>query len=128
MVKEFNYRGKSISELKILDLREFSKFLPSRKRRSLLRQTESIEKFLKQCEKKAEKGKSIRTHRRNIIIVPQMVGLTINVYNGKEFISIEIVEEMLGHRLGEFAQTRGKIQHGTPGIGATRSSAFLSVK
>jgi len=128
MVKEFNYRGKTISELKILDLREFSKFLPSRNRRSLLRQVETIEKFLKHCKKKINKGKSIRTHKRDLIIVPQMVGLTIHIYNGKEFLPTKIVEEMIGHRLGEFAHTRGKVQHGTPGIGATRSSAFLSVK
>ncbi|UZE93632.1 MAG: 30S ribosomal protein S19 [Candidatus Pacearchaeota archaeon] len=128
MVKEFNYRGKTLSELKTIDLREFSKFLPSRERRSLLRQSEIVERFLKHCEKKMAKGKPIKTHLRDLIIVPQMVNLTINVYNGKTFLPVKIVEEMMGHRLGEFAHTRGKIQHGTPGIGATRSSAFLSVK
>lgn len=128
MVKEFIYRGKTISELKTLDLRQFSKLLTSRKRRSLLRQIETVEKFLKQCKKKITKGKPIRTHLRNLIIVPQMVNLTIYVYNGKEFLPVKIVEEMIGHRLGEFAHTRKKVEHGTPGIGATRSSAFLSVK
>lgn len=128
MVKEFTYRGKTISELKNLELREFSEFLPSKKRRCLLRQVEVIEKFLNQCNKKLSKGKNIRTHQRNLIIVPKMVGLTIYVYNGKEFLSVKIVEEMVGHRLGEFAHTRRKVEHGTPGIGATRSSAFLSVK
>ncbi len=128
MVKEFTYRGKSISELKNLDLREFSKFLPSRERRSLLRQIETLKKFLLQCKKRMAKGKPIRTHLRELIIVPQMVNLTIHVYNGKEFLPIKIVEEMIGHRLGEFAPTRKKVEHGTPGIGATRSSAFLSVK
>ncbi len=128
MVKEFLYRGKSISELKNLDLREFSNYLSSREKRSLLRQVEITEKFLLRCKKKILKDKPIRTHLRTIIIVPQMIGLTIYVYNGKEFIPIKIVEEMIGHRLGEFAHTRKKIEHGTPGIGATRSSAFLSVK
>ena len=128
MVKEFTYRGKLISELKKLDLREFSRFLSSRNRRSLLRQAETIEKFLKQCKKKIAKGKPIKTHKRDLVIVPQMVGLTIHIYNGKQFLPVKIVEEMIGHRLGEFAHTRGKVQHGTPGIGATRSSAFLSVK
>lgn len=128
MTKEFTYRGKTINELQQLDLREFAKFLPSRERRSLLRQTEIIEKFLKNCEKKIQKGKPIRTHLRSLIIVPKMLHLTIYIHNGKEFIPIKITEEMLGHRLGEFAMTRKKVEHGAPGIGATRSSAFLSVK
>lgn len=128
MVKEITYRGKSIEELKQLDLREFAKFLPSRERRSVLRQTGIIEKFLKSCEKKIAKGKPIRTHQRDLVIVPKMIGLTIYLHNGKEFVPIKINEEMLGHRLGEFALTRKKVEHGAPGIGATRSSAFLSVK
>ena len=128
MVKEFTYRGKLISELKKLDLREFSRFLSSRNRRSLLRQAETIEKFLKQCKKKIAKGKPIKTHKRDLVIVPQMVGLTIHIYNGKQFLPVKIVEEMIGHRLGEFAHTRGKVQHGTPGIGASRSSMYVPLK
>ncbi|MEM4152926.1 MAG: 30S ribosomal protein S19 [Candidatus Pacearchaeota archaeon] len=128
MVKEFIYRGKSLEELKQMDLREFAKFLPSRERRSVLRQTEIIEKFLKRCEKKIAKNKPIRTQNRSLVIVPKMIGLTIHIHNGKEFIPVKITEEMLGHRLGEFALTRKKVEHGAPGIGATRSSAFLSVK
>lgn len=128
MVKEIVYRGKGIDELKQLDLREFAKFLSSRERRSLLRQTELIEKFLKKCEKKIAKNKLIKTQNRSLVIVPKMIGLTIHVHNGKEFVPIKISEEMLGHRLGEFAITRKKVEHGAPGIGATRSSAFLSVK
>jgi len=128
MVKEFTYRGRSLEELKNMDLREFAKLLPSRERRSLLRQTELVEKFLKRCEKKIMKNKNIRTHLRQLIIVPKMIGLTIHIHNGKEFVPIKINEEMLGHRLGEFAMTRKKVEHGAPGIGATRSSAFLSVK
>ncbi|MEM2089940.1 MAG: 30S ribosomal protein S19 [Candidatus Pacearchaeota archaeon] len=128
MVKEFLFRGKTLEELKKMDLREFAKYLKSRQRRSVLRQSQVIEKFLKRIEKKKAKGKPIRTHLRDLIIVPQMVGLTIYVHNGKEFIPVKINEEMLGHRLGEFALTRKQVKHGAPGIGATRSTAFLSVK
>ncbi|MEM1535884.1 MAG: 30S ribosomal protein S19 [Candidatus Pacearchaeota archaeon] len=128
MVKEFLFRGKTLEELKKMDLREFAKYLKSRQRRSVLRQSHVIEKFLKRIEKKKAKGKPIRTHLRDLIIVPQMVGLTIYVHNGKEFIPVKINEEMLGHRLGEFALTRKQVKHGAPGIGATRSTAFLSVK
>lgn len=128
MVKEIVYRGKGIDELKQLDLREFAKFLSSRERRSLLRQVEVVEKFLKKCEKKIAKNKLIKTQNRSLVIVPKMIGLTIHIHNGKEFVPVKITEEMLGHRLGEFAMTRKKVEHGAPGIGATRSSAFLSVK
>lgn len=128
MVKEFLYRGKTLKELKQLNLGEFAKMLPSRERRTMLRQMAFVEKFLKRCEKKITQHKEIKTHLRTMIIVPKMVGLNINVHNGKEFIPVKINEEMIGHRLGEFVMTRRKVEHGAPGIGATRSSAFLSVK
>ena len=63
-----------------------------------------------------------------MIIVPDMLGLTILVYQGKEFFPVSVSEEMLGHYLGEFAQTRVKVKHSAPGIGATKSSASVSVK
>jgi len=122
--KEFRYRGKTLEELKKIDIREFAKYLNSRERRSVLRNFDVIERFLKKC----RDSKNIRTHLRDLIIVPQMIGLNINVHNGKEFISVKISEEMLGHRLGEFAMTRKQVKHGAPGIGATKSSAALSVK
>ena len=128
MAKEFTYRGKTLEELKKLDVREFAKLLPSRKRRSVLRQSEIIEAFVKNCMKKIEKGKKIRTHKRNVIIVPHLIGLSIQIHSGKEFTPIMITQEMLGHYLGEFVLTRAKVEHSAPGIGATRSSASLSVK
>lgn len=128
MVKEFLYRGKKLEELKNMEIREFAALLPSRERRSVLRQTDNIEKFIKRCEQKLKKNKKIKTHLRDLIIVPQLVGLTVQIHNGKEFVELNITTEMLGHRLGEFAMTRRKVEHSAPGIGATRSSAFLSVK
>jgi len=128
MVKEFLYKGKTVEELKTLDLREFAKLLTSREKRSVLRQAEKIEKFLKKTEKKLSRNKLARTHERALIIVPKMIGWQVEVYNGKEFTPIKITEEMLTHRLGEFAMTRKKVEHSAPGIGATRSSSFLSVK
>lgn len=126
--KEFSFRGKNIEELKALDIREFAKLLNARGRRSVLRQAEIITKFIKRCEKKESKSKPIRTHDRELIIVPKMVGMTIEIYSGKEFVPIKIIDEMLGHRFGEFVLTRKKVEHSAPGIGATRSSSFLSVK
>jgi len=126
--KEINFRGKSIEELKQLDIREFARFVSSRERRSILRNTDVIENFLAKSRKKSEKNKPIKTHDRELVIVPAMVGMTINVYNGRVFERMIITIEMLGHRLGEFALTRGIVKHGAAGIGATRSSASRSVK
>ncbi len=128
MAKEILYRGQNIEELKKLDVREITKFLQARARRSVLRNFDKIEKFVAKCEKKQKKGKPIRTHLREMLIVPQLIDMTIYVYNGKEFVRVTIMPEMIGHRLGEFAVTRGRVQHGAPGIGATRSSAAMSVK
>jgi small subunit ribosomal protein S19 len=126
--KELFYRGKSLESLKTLDVREVAKYLPSRSRRSVLRNFQVIEKFTGRCEKKAAKNKKIRTHLRDIVIVPKLVGLTIGIYNGKTFKDITITNNMIGHRLGEFSLTREKVQHGAPGIGSTKSSAGAQKK
>ena len=128
MPKEFIYRGKTLEELRALDIREFARYLKSRDRRHVLRQFATIEKFIARCKKKIQAGKPIRTHCRDTLIVPALVDMIIYVHNGKDFAQVKIVPEMLGHRLGEFAITRKKVQHSAPGIGATRSSAALSVK
>ncbi len=121
--KEFMYRGIPLEELKKLDVREVAKYFPSRSRRSVLRNFDKVEKFVKRCETSVSQKKKIKTHLRDMIIVPKMVGMQINVYNGKSFNEIKITHQMIGHRLGEFALTRQRVQHGTPGIGATKSSA-----
>jgi small subunit ribosomal protein S19 len=120
--KELIYRGKTLEDLKKLDVRESAKFLKSRSRRSVLRNFDQIQKFLMRCEKKKAKNKKIKTHLRDLVIVPKLVGSTISVYTGKTFQDIPITIEMIGHRLGEFAPTRGKVSHGSAGIGATKSS------
>ena len=126
--KEFTYRGKSIEELKQLDIREFAKLLTSTARRTALRQTDELQKFILKCNKLLEKKKKIKTHSRHLIIIPKMVGWNIMVYNGKTFVPVQIIGEMLGHRLGEFSVTRTKVKHGAAGVGATRGSASMSVK
>ncbi|MCA9485226.1 MAG: ribosomal protein S19 family protein [Nanoarchaeota archaeon] len=120
--KEQLFRGKTIAELKALDVRESAKFVDARSRRSILRGFDTIEKFLKRCEKKVGKNKKIKTHLRDLVIVPKFVGLTISVYNGKLFQDVLITHEMIGHRLGEFSLTRTKAKHTSMGVGATKSS------
>ena len=126
--REKLFRGKTIEELKKLDTREFSKLLKSRARRAVMRNFNVIENFVMRSEKKEAKNKPIKTHLRELVIVPALVGKTIKIHNGKEFFAVKIVEEMLGHRLGEFSLTRKFVKHGAAGVGATKSSASLSVK
>jgi small subunit ribosomal protein S19 len=126
--KEFTYRGKTLEELKQMDIREFAKLLKSNERRTALRQSDELQRFILKCNKKKKEGKPIKTHSRYLVIVPKMVGLRINVHDGKSFAAVDIMPEMLGHRLGEFAATRSKVKHGAAGVGATRSSSAMSVK
>ncbi len=117
-----------MEELKALDVREFAKYLKSRARRAALRQFQIIEDFVSRAKKKSEKNKPIKTHKRDLIIVPQMIGMKIQTYNGHEFVPMEITGQMLGHRLGEFSPTRGKVKHGTAGIGSTKGSKSQAKK
>ncbi len=121
--KDVFYRGKNVEDLKKMDVRESAQFLPSRSRRTVLRNFSMIEEFIKRCERKVTMKKKIKTHLRDIVIVPKLVGYTIQVYNGKTFNEVKVSALMIGHRLGEFSLTRGKVTHGTPGLGATKSSA-----
>lgn len=120
--KEFTYRGKTLDELKALDVREFAKYLKSRQRRTVLRQFQEIEKFVSRANEKLGKDKKLRTYKRDLVIVPGMVGMKIQIYDGHSFIPTEITGDMLGHRFGEFAVTRKKVSHGEAGIGATKGS------
>mgnify|MGYP000651594023 FL=1 len=126
--KEFSFRGQSLEDLKKLDIREFAKLLKSNEKRTGLRQYDELHKFLILSNDKLSKNKQIRTHLRHLIVVPKMIGMRVSVYNGKQFHPVDVVAEMLGHRLGEFSITRTKVKHGSAGVGATRSSASKSVK
>ena len=125
--KEFTYRGKRLEELQAMSLKEFADLLPARQRRTIKRGfTEEQKRFLKKLESKRDKP--VKTHCRDMIVLPNMVGKTIRVHKGNEFIAIIIQPEMIGHYLGEFALTRKRVEHHAPGIGATRSSASISVR
>ncbi len=129
MAKKFMYHGKSLEELENMTLEEFSKLLTSRERRVLKRGFTKQEKHLLE-DVRANKGKDvvIRTHVRDMVVLPEMVGAKIGIYNGKEFKTVVIDAAMIGHRLGEFALTRQKVKHSAPGLGATRSSKFVPLK
>lgn len=123
---EFKYRGKTLEELQNLSLKDFAYLLPSRQRRSLLRGLKPQQKKLLKRLKQATKP--VKTHVRDAIIIPEMVGKTISIHNGKEYATIKIEQDMLGHLIGEFALTRKSVKHSAPGVGATKSSAAVSVR
>jgi small subunit ribosomal protein S19 len=134
MPKEFRYRGHTLNSLQAMSMDEFINLLPSRQRRSLQRGLPPEPRRLLEKTRKAQedtkKGENanIKTHVRDMIILPEMVGVKILVHNGKEFIAVEIKPEMIGHYLGEFAITNKPVRHGTPGIGASRSSMYVPLK
>ena len=124
--KEFTYKGKTLEELKKMSMNELGQLLTSRQRRKIKRGFTEQEQIL--LKKVRTSQKNIETHCRDMIILPEMIGFTIKIHSGKEFIPLIIESEMIGHCLGEFVSTRRRVQHSAPGIGATRSSASLSVK
>ena len=127
-MSEFYYRGKSVLNL---SREEFIQLLSSKLRRKFRRGlTEQEKKLLEKLEKfRDQKGKKfIKTHCRDMVILPEIIGHKIGVYNGKEFVPIEIKQEMVGYRLGEFALTRKEVKHGAAGIGASRGTKFAASK
>jgi small subunit ribosomal protein S19 len=134
--RKFRYRGYTLEELKQMSMDEVLDLLPSRRRRSLSRQefwTPRRKKLLEDIrramegQERGEKG-VVRTHVRDMPILPEMVGAVVAVYNGKEFIEVEIQPQMIGHLLGEFSPSTKIVRHGAPGIGATRSSLYVPLK
>ena len=124
--KEIMFRGKTMDEVKKMSTEEFMKYVNSDARRSLKRGLTPAQKIF--MEKLRNSDGDIKTHVRDIVVVPEMLGKTIKVYTGKQFQPITITGEMLGHYLGEFAMTRSRVAHNAPGVGATRSSAAISVR
>jgi len=129
--KEFRYRGRSLEELSSMSTEALLKLLPSRARRSLNRGVSEEKRKILEDARAIKEGRlqgQIKTHARDMIVLPSMVGLTIGVHNGKEFVPLEVKPEMIGRYLGEFVITNKKVVHGTPGIGSSRSSLYVPLK
>jgi small subunit ribosomal protein S19 len=131
MPKEFRYRGYSLDQLNSMSTEAILQLLPSRARRSLNRGISDDKRKLLEDIRAQKDGKlssAIRTHARDMIILPVMVGAKVGVHSGKEFVALEIKPDMIGHFLGEYVITNKKVVHGTPGIGASRSSLYVPLK
>ena len=126
--KEFAYRGYTIEELQAMTLEEVIEILPARSRRSLRRGLTEQHLRLLERVKNNKSDKPIRTHRRDIIILPELVGTSIAIHDGLNFNVVTIIPEMIGHYLGEFALTRKDVKHTGPGVGATKSSKYMPLK
>ena len=125
--KEFTYRGLTLDKLQELEFDQFLSMLPSRQRRSFKRGLSREQaKLINDSEQRPEKV--LRTHRREMIVIPQFVGRKFAVHNGREFVDIDIMPEMIGLYFGELAPTRTSPTHTGPGVGATKSSKFMPLK
>lgn len=129
------FYGIEFEELEKKSLKELVPIMPARIRRSLKRGLTEPQKILlkrveiaKQAMKEGKQVKPIKTHCRNMPILPAMVGVKFAVHNGKAYDTIDIAPEMIGNYLGEFSLTRKRVQHSAPGIGATKSSLFVPIK
>jgi small subunit ribosomal protein S19 len=129
---EFTYRGHTLDELQEMSLEEVAELLPARQRRTITRGLSvNHEKLLEKAREAGEEETAndpIRTHLRDMPIVPEMVGITFAVHTGQSFERVTVEPEMIGHYLGEFQLTRTSVEHGQAGIGATRSSKFVPLK
>ena len=129
MVKEFTYHGLSKEELSNIPNEKLLKLFTARVRRSLTRGTMSDDKKKLMEEMKDKNNKNpIKTHLRDVIILPYMVGETVHIFSGKEFVPITITLQMVGHYLGEYVITNKRVNHGAPGVGASRSSLYVPLK
>jgi small subunit ribosomal protein S19 len=129
---DFTYRGHTLDELQDMELDEVAELLPARQRRTITRgltaQHEKLLAKVRDADPEETADNPIRTHLRDMVVVPSFVDKTFAVYNGQEFERVRIQPEMIGHYLGEFQLTRTSVEHGQAGIGATRSSKFVPLK
>ena len=129
---EFTYRGHTLEELQAMELDEVAELLPARQRRTITRGlSDEHQKLLAKARDSTEEetaNNPLRTHLRDMPVLPEFVGLTFEVYTGQSFERVEVKPEMIGHYLGEFQLTRTSVEHGQAGIGATRSSKFVPLK
>jgi small subunit ribosomal protein S19 len=129
---EFTYRGHTLDELQEMSVEEVAELLPARQRRTIKRglstEHEDLLEAARESGEEETANDPIRTHRRDMPILPEMVGITFAVHNGQGFERVQVEPEMIGHYLGEFQLTRTSVEHGQAGIGATRSSKFVPLK
>lgn len=111
--KIFKYKGKTLEELQAMSLEEFSLLVPSIIRRKMNRGfTEQEQIFLEKVKTAGPKTK-VKTHCRDMIVLPEMIGKKVMVYSGKEFVEVELVVETITLRLGQLVPSKKIATHTT---------------
>ncbi len=132
MVRKDMWKGYDENTISEVGIEDFLKKTTSRNRRTLkrLKKNPRLKKFMEKVRKIKEKDpkKIIRTQLRDAVVLPEWVGLTFGVYNGKEYKKVEITVKKVGARLGDFVHSTGRVLHSGPGVGATRGSKFVPLK
>ena len=132
MIKKDVWKGLEEDKVASLSLEEFLQKISARNRRTLLRLkfNPQLKKFIEKVReiKQKDPNKMIKTHRREAVILPEWLGLSFGVYNGKQFKRVDITLNRIGKRLGDFSHSTGRVQHSGPGVGATRGSKFVPLK
>jgi small subunit ribosomal protein S15e len=136
--KKNTYRGIDMEKLLEFDLKKLTTLFRARQRRRFNHSEQSrwgkYNRFIKKLrdakknQKVGEKPIAIKTHLRNCVIIPEMVGSIVEVYNGKVFNPVEVKSDMIGTYLAEYSLSYKPVKHGKLGVGATRSSKFTSLK
>ena len=131
-MKKDTWKGYEEENVASISSEDFMKRISSRNRRTLLRVkfNPRLKKLIEKVRevKKANPKKLIKTHIREAVILPEWLGLTFGVHNGKEFKKVEITLNKIGRRLGDYSHATGRVLHSGPGVGATRGSKFVPLK
>eukprot|EP01071_Lankesteria_metandrocarpae_P003267 Lankesteria_metandrocarpae@DN2860_c0_g1_i2.p1 len=136
--RQYTYRGIELETLLGYTDKQLKVIFPSRQRRKMIRgggqkKAKLLIEKLRTKKKLARdqtgvKPQPVKTHLREMIILPEMIGSIVAVYNGKTFVEVEVKADMIGHYLAEFSLPYKPVRHGKPGIGATHSSRFIPLK
>ncbi|XP_010484027.1 PREDICTED: 40S ribosomal protein S15-6 [Camelina sativa] len=139
--KKFSFRGFNVDALLKMSNFDLAKLFNARVRRRFYRGLKKrpliLIKKLRKAKKEAseenkKKPEAVKTHLRNMIIVPEMIGSVVGVHNGKNFNEVVIKPEMIGHYLAEFSMTCKKVNHSRPricGCGCfRRSTRFIPLR
>ena len=137
MARKEMYRGVHADKLPEINIEEFKGMVSSRARRTIERMLNNTNldynRLVKKVRKLKENAKDtskikVKTKVRDAVILPEWIGMTFGVYNGKEYKDVKIEWNMVGYRLGDFAHTVKRVAHSGPGVGATRGSKFVPLK
>merc|ERR550537_1353310 len=127
--RKYSFRGLELDELLKLNQESLFQLFRARIRRKLNRSKGFKGKYQKLLEKlrnskknlqPGEKPPMIKTHLRNCIVVPEMIGSIVGVYTGKEYKPVEVKFDMIGKYLGEFAMTYNPNLHGKTSKGGKK--------